>query len=236
MFFPRLAPSKPSAETIVAHVTIARIERTPKPSPTPSPKPTPTPRPIRTFAPALVAAGKHARIEPIKHVGAKRPTPPKAVEATPDASVPTGAQGAGAQNGADAGSVSNVNGNGNGTANAGNGNGASICGAVDFESSSVPTYNPQTGYWDHSGIVAVVYYSDGTSQRIPLNWTWHYKNEADDPLRPGSNAPMLFQFPPLDQRASEPPPIQYIMAHTTPLGRTRLLDCSNIPPPATPQP
>jgi hypothetical protein len=232
MFFPHLAPQQTTEETIAARVTIARIVRTPKPSPTPAP----TPQPIRTFAPSLIAAGVHARVEPIKRVGAKRPTPPKTVTATPDASVPTGGQGAGAQNGADAGSISDVNGNGNGTGDAGNGNGASICGAVDFESSEDPTYNEQTGYWDHKDIIAVVYYSDGTSERIPLDWTWHYKNEGDDPLRAGSTAPMLFQFPPLDQRASEPAAIQYIIAHTTRQGRTRLLDCSLVTPRPSPGP
>jgi hypothetical protein len=235
MVFPRLPPARDSQETIAAHVTIARIVRTPRPTPSPTPKPTPTP-PVKLLAPALVAAGTHARVERIKHVGAKRPTPPKAVMATPDASIPTGGNAAGAQNGAGTGSTSTVNGNGNGDANAGNGNGASICGAVDFESSESPVFNPQTGYWEHKNITAIVYYSDGTSEHIPLDWVWRYKNEADDPLRPGSDAPMLFQFPPVDQRANEPPAILYVIAHTTPGGRTRLMDCSNIPPPATPSP
>jgi len=232
MLFPRM-PQESKEEPIVARVTIARLLRTPPPKPSP----TPTPAPLKTMTPSLVAAGKHARVEPIKHVGSKRPAPPKVRMATPDASVPTGGQGAGAQNGEGAGSTSTVNGNGSGTGNEGAGNGSAICGAVYFESSEDPTYDAATGLWEHRNIIAVVGYSDGSEERIPIDWVWYYKHEADDPLRPGSTAPMLFQFPPAAERASEPPAIQYIIAHTTPTGHTRLLDCGNVPPPpATPAP
>lgn len=218
-------------EPIVARVTLARIVRTP------TPIPTPTPVPVHVLASSQVPAGVHARIERVKAAGARRPTPPKVVYATPDVSIPTGGQGAGAQNGQGAGSLSDVNGNGNGSASSGNGAGATICGAVDFESTGQARYDAQTGDYERSDILATVYYADGSSERIPLDWTWHYKSEDVDPF--ASSAPMLFQFPPVELRSSEPQPIQYIIAHTTADGRTRLNDrCPNIPPPpsASPQP
>ncbi|HTX56666.1 MAG TPA: hypothetical protein VMD47_06150 [Candidatus Acidoferrales bacterium] len=227
-FIPRAAPVEPARESIVARVTIARI------TPTTTPAPTPTP-PRKVLAQAIVAAGTHARIESVKRVGAKRPTPPKIVLVTPDVSLPTGGEGAGAQNGTGAGSLSAVNGNGNGAGANGSGNGAGLCGAVDFEASGPATYDPQAGDYVRNNIVATVYYADGSSEQIPLDWTWHFKSEDDDPF--ASDAPMLFQFPPPDKIAGEPPAIQYIIAHTTPGGRTRLNDrCPNIPPPPSPNP
>jgi hypothetical protein len=176
-------------------------------------------------------------VEKIKRAGAKRPTPPHVIHATPDVSIPTGGQGAGAQNGRGAGSQSQTNGNGSGTGSTGNGAGAALCGAVDFEASGRATYDQQSGYYERDNIVATVYYADGTSERIPLDWIWRFKSEDDDPFNPSSGAPMLFQFPPEALRASEPPAIQYIISHTTAAGRTKLNDqCPNIPPPPSPQP
>ncbi|MGD0967493.1 MAG: hypothetical protein ABR949_04315 [Candidatus Aquilonibacter sp.] len=230
-FIPRQRPIENQEEPFVARVTIARIVRTPTPAPTP------TPMPVR-IAVSQTTAGLHARVEPVKHAGAKRPTPPKVRYATPDAAVPTGGQGAGAANGQDAGSLSDTSGNGSGLGSSGNGNGAAICGAVDFESTGLAKYDSQHGDYERSNIIATVYYADGSSERIPLDWIWRYKSEDNDPF--ASSVPLLFQFPPTEQRASEPPIIQYIMAHTTADGRTRLNDrCPNIPPPpasASPQP
>jgi hypothetical protein len=231
-----LIPHQESVETPevrVSHVSLLHVQQLPRALPTP----TPTPPPPKIIAPAKVTAGVHAHVEKIKHAGAKRPTPPHVVYATPDVSVPTGGQGAGAQNGAGAGSVSQTNGSGSGAGAAGTGNGAALCGAVDFESTGPATYNPQSGYYERSNIIATVYYADGTSERIPLDWTWQFKTEDDDPFNPTSNAPMLFQFPPNSLRSGEPAPIQYIIAHTTAAGRTNLNDrCPNIPPPASPNP
>jgi hypothetical protein len=218
-------------EAIVARVTLAHIVRTP----TPRPSPTPTPPPHRVLA--ALPSGVHTRVERIKHAGARRPTPPKVAYATPDAAIPTGAQGAGAQNGPGAGSVATVNGNGAGAGDAGTGNGSGppLCGAVDFEAIGEAKYNPDTGYYERK-ITATVYYADGSAERIPLDWPWRYKSEADDPFSSDS-AYVPFQFPPNDQRASEPAPIQYIIAHTRPNGTTTLTDkCPNIPAPPSPGP
>jgi hypothetical protein len=231
----QLSQDKP--EVRVAHVSLLRVIPKPTPVHIPTPAPTPTPPPRKVIAPTVVAAGVHARVEKIKHVGEKRPTPPHVLNATPDVSIPTGGQGAGAQRGQGAGSVSQTNGNGSGTGTTGNGNGAALCGAVDFEASGAAAYDPQSGYYERSNIVATVYYADGTSERIPLDWTWRFKSEDNDPFNPASGAPMLFQFPPENLRASEPPAIQYIIDHTTAAGRTKLNDqCPNIPPPPSPQP
>ncbi len=226
---PRQNAMEAPHEAIVARVTLVRITHTP------SPRPSPTPHAV--IAKAIVPAGVRARVEQIKHAGARRPTPPKVVYATPDAAIPTGGEGAGAQNGAGAGSLSATTGNGNGTGVAGNGNGSGTvpCGAVDFEAIGEAKYNPDTGTYERK-ITATVYYADGSSERIALDWPWQYKSEADDPFNSDS-AYVPFQFPPVDQRASEPPPIQYIIAHTRPNGTTMLSDkCPNIPPPPSPGP
>ncbi|MGB6987534.1 MAG: hypothetical protein WBD74_16300 [Candidatus Aquilonibacter sp.] len=226
---PRQNAIEAPQEAIVARVTLARITHTP------SPRPSPTPKARPVIAKAIVAAGVHARVEQIKHAGARRPTPPKVVYATPDASIPTGGEGAGAQTGAGAGSLSATTGNGTGAAGSGNGNGTAPCGAVDFEALGEAKYNPDSGYYERK-ITATVYYADGSSERIALDWPWQYKTEADDPFSSDS-AYVPFQFPPADQRASEPPPIQYIIAHTRPNGTTMLTDkCPNIPPPPSPNP
>jgi hypothetical protein len=220
----------PQQREIVTHVTIARVER--RARPTARPTPTPTPPPVRLIVHAALSAGTHAHVEAIKHVGARRPTPPKSRLATPDVvPVPTGGQGAGAQHGANAGSTSTIAGNGNGTGSQGNGNGAKLCGAVDFESQGPPQIDSASGEYMRSNIIATVYYADGSSERIPLDWPWYWKDENNDPFA-NSDALMLFQFPPQNKIAGEPPAIQYIIDHTTPSGHTRLTDrCPNIPPP-----
>jgi len=228
---PRQRVIEAPQEAIVARVTLARIARTP------SPHPSPTPPPPHKIV-AAVPAGTHARVERIKNAGARRPTPPKVVYATPDAAIPTGGEGAGAQNGANAGSLSATNGNGTGAGSAGaaNGSGALPCGAIDFEARGIAEFDAGTGYYERNNIMATVYYTDGSYQRIALDWTWRYKSEEQDPFA-NDAAPMLFQFPPAAQRASEPAVVQYIIAHTSAAGRANLAeDCPNIPPVASPGP
>ena len=228
---PRQSAIEAPKEAIVARVTLARIARTP----TPRPSPTPTPLPHNVIA--AVPAGLHARVERVKHAGARRPTPPKIVYATPDAAIPSGGQGAGAQHGTGAGSLSATTGNGSGTgqAGAGNGSGAQLCGAVDFEAIGEAKFNPDSGFYERK-IIATVYYADGSSEKIPLDWPWLYKSEADDPFNSDTTY-VPFQFPPIDQRASEPSAIQYIIAHTRSNGTTTLTDkCPNIPAPPSPGP
>jgi hypothetical protein len=228
VLIPTLRPLQGEGREVITHVTIARVDRRPKPKPSP----TATPTPQRPVVHRLAASGVRAHVETIKHAGARRPAPPTSRFATPlPMVVPTGGTGAGAQNGAGPGSVSSVEGNGNGTGVQGSGNGGGMCGAVDFEALGDATFDPSSGLYSRSNIVATVHYADGTQDRIPLDWTWHWMSEADDPFSVDSGAPMLFQFPPPDRRAAEPPVVQFIMQHTTAHGLTRLNgQCPNIPP------
>lgn len=96
------------------------------------------------------------------------------------------------------------------------------CGVVDFEVTGSATYNASTDYYERNNVVAIVHYANGTTQSVPLDWPWRYKSERDDPFSPLSHVPMLFQFPPRSQRTSEPPAVQYLMAHTSASGMTTL--------------
>jgi len=237
----------PEGDVRVERVAILRVAA--KPTPTPTPRPTPTPprhvvavaknNVSPTVAPVVPKAeGKAARKEAIKHAGAARPKPPKVhYQTKPVWDVPTGAQGAGAGRIAGAGSLGNGT-NGTGTGNAGNGagGGGAPCGAVDFFSPGDAIYNDASHTYERNNVRAIVHYSDGSSQTVELDWTWHYRSEMDDPFR-NAAAEMLFQFPPSSQRASEPDPVQYIMRYSRETGTTKLKDdCPNIPPVETPEP
>jgi hypothetical protein len=251
-FITPIAPSTTPEPERPFHVTVARIERKPLPTPSPTPKPTPRPTPRVVMPSKIVAStpvpspvplteGKAAHKEPIKHHGAARPKPPHVRETKPIWDiVPMGAQGAGAQRGSGAGSLSQRSGTGTGTGAQGNGEGggSAPCGAVDFSASGPAQLNPSTGYYERNNVVAIVHLADGTEQRVALDWTWRYRNEADDPFNPGSSAPMYFQFPPKNLRPGEPETVQYIMRYSAPNGTSILKgdvepvpECPNIPPP-----
>lgn len=230
---PSLAPQPSDVRETVEHVTIARVERKP------SPKPTPTPHPLHTLVVARPhAEGKAAHVETIKRMGAPRPKPPPVVHAKPiwDVAVATPGQGAGAGKGADAGSLGNgTNGSGADDQGSGSGAGGAPCGAVDISAKGVAAFNSTTGFYERNNIVATVHYADGSSESVPLDWTWRFKSEDMDPFAT-PDAPMFFQFPPAAQRASEPPAVQWIMKNTKSYGGTNLNDrCPNIPPPPTPR-
>lgn len=249
-FIPDPFTHKQDEPETVQHVTIARIVRTPTPKPSPTPSPTPPPKtpppqvthkvavvaPIATPVPAPV--GKSATAEPIKRIAAARPkTPHIQTSAKPTLYVPTGGQGAGAGNASGAGSVGTGQaGTGTGDQGTGAGGGGAPCGAVDFEARGRASFNAATGMYERSNIVATVHFSDGHSENVPLDWTWHFKSQDLDPFA-NSATPMFFQFPPRDQRASEPDLVQYIMRYSSAGGSTKLKDdCPNIPPPVTPHP
>ncbi len=140
-----------------------------------------------------------------------------------------GGQGAGAGSVADAGSAGQGNlGTGTGLQGAGNGGGSSAppCGAVYFQPATNP--NPRfvatTGFFQFDSIKMTVHMPDGTIQETVLDWPWRYRSEDADPFT-HLDAPMIFQFPPAALRASEPPVVQYVIAHTAPDGGTVLQDC-----------
>ncbi|MDE2481693.1 MAG: hypothetical protein KGN02_05850 [bacterium] len=228
-------------------VTLARIERKPTPTPSPTPPPIHAISPVRsnsvpTTAPVVVPqpAGKAAHKETIKHLGANRVKPPKTLNTKPiwDTVAPTPGQGAGAGKGAGAGSLGEgTQGSGTGSTGTGAGGGGAPCGAVDFSARGPAVYNAKTGFFERSNVTAIVHYADGSSESVPLDWTWRFKTEEFDPFNPSSSAPMFFQFPPVAQRASEPPAVQYIMQNSKAYGGTKLnADCPNIPPPPTAHP
>jgi hypothetical protein len=228
---PPLIPRATDSREVVQHVAITRIAHLA----TPTPHPTPTPRTLHTLVVAQTqTAGVSARAEVIRRMGAPRVKAPKVLHATPvPEPVSTTGQGAGEGNASDAGSLG-TGGTGSGAGNQGNGagGGGAPCGAADFEARGRAVFNQDTGYYERSGIVAIVHYADGASERVPLDWTWRYKNEDDDPFSNGS-APMYFQPPPLDQQAGESAAVQYIMKYSNANGSTRLNDqCPNIPQPS----
>lgn len=234
-------PNVPPTREVVEHFTIARIEhRPPKPTPTPAPQHVvsrahvvPVPSHAHIIVPA--PAGKSAHKEAIKRLGAARPKPPRITHAKPiwDIAVPTGGQGAGAGIKSGAGSVgSGGTGTGAGDQGSGAGGGGAPCGAVDFIAHGLAHFNADSGFYERENVTAIVHFDDGSSQTVPLDWTWRFKTEDVDPFN-NSDVPMFFQPPPKAQRANEPTLVQYIIAHSTVYGATTLRgDCPNIPPPS----
>jgi len=145
--------------------------------------------------------------------------------------ISSGGQNAGEGNAQGAGSLGNGGaGQGAGNQGAGAGGGGAMCGAVDFEALGKAGFDPDSGTYERNNIVAVIHYTDGTSDRVPLDWTWRYKTEDDDPFSNPNQPIVRFQFPPAAQRASEPPAVQYIIKNTRPDGTTVLTDqCPSIP-------
>jgi hypothetical protein len=129
---------------------------------------------------------------------------------------------------------------GSGTAASGSGSGGAPageqpCGAVDFVSTRAAVRDPASGLYVRNGIVVVVHFPDGHTEDAKLDWPWHYRDPNFDPFHQAPGAvPMLFQFPPPEMRASEPPLVQYIMAHSTSEGGTELDACPNEPPAEVP--
>ena len=241
---PPLMRPQTDRKEVIERVAIVQIV---KPTPSPTPKATPTPPPhvisvaknnvTPTVAPVVPQPeGKAAHKETIKHLGSSRPKPPKLQHTKPIWDyIPMGGHGAGAGKGSDAGSLGNgTNGTGTGNAGTGAGGGGAPCGAVDFIAQGEARYNDETHMYERSNVKAIVHYADGSSQTIDLDWTWRFKSRMQDPFS-NAAAPMLFQFPPASQRASEPDAVQYIMKYSRETGTTRLNDsCPNIPPPPTP--
>lgn len=145
--------------------------------------------------------------------------------------IPVGAQGAGAGNRSGAGSLGNGSG-GNGTGASGNGSGAGggtePCGYVEFSDPNGTRADPATGGF-YVDVSMSVHFPDGRSESLMLDYPWYYRTAQANPWsRQNVGDPdfsTTFQFPPADKRAGEPPLVQYVIAHTTSDGYTRLKDC-----------
>lgn len=132
-------------------------------------------------------------------------------------------------------------GSGNGAGN-GNGSGADAadgdqpCGFVTFSDPHGSRFDPQThGFW--VDIKMSVHFADGSLQSLALDYPWYYPSESANPWSEQNlrdpTFPTRFQSPPSEKLGSEPPLVQYVIAHSTPDGMTILRDCpATAPTPA----
>lgn len=97
------------------------------------------------------------------------------------------------------------------------------CGYVEFNAETPRIVNLSTGQV-YESIVMTVHMPDGTVQRVTLDYPFEYQDRVFDPFQ-NERAPMLFQFPPPEKRAQEPPIVQYVMQNTTSQGYTKLKNC-----------
>jgi hypothetical protein len=78
-------------------------------------------------------------------------------------------------------------------------------------------------------VTLVVQFLDGSQQSIDLDYPFVYDSRADDPFI-NEDIPARLQFPPPEKAATEPPLLQYVIAHTTRTGYTRLHACRSPSP------
>jgi hypothetical protein len=205
----------PPDVTVVAHVHVASIQKRVRSTPPP------TPPPIR----AQRIAQAQLRSPIVARPGASHASPiRRAVHAPPAKTriVAAAAAPAGGQSG-NAGATG-VSGTGNGGAPAAQ----QPCGAVDFDSAPVFETDSTTGLFVYTHIIMNVHVPDGHVESVALDWPWHYRDPSMDPFK-HADAPMWLQFPPKSMQPSEPPIVQYVMAHTTPEGSAELADCPDEP-------
>lgn len=233
---PHMIPQTPKETITVAK--IVRIEHRPRPTPRPTPKPTPQPI-VHTkivaethVKPHIVNPGNPSQHQNIKRIASARPPVRTKYHSKPATiHVPVGGHGAGTSKTAKA-ETGGIGPGGTGTGESGTGTGTGgapmahePCGYVEFQPSDSPIEEKSTGrIWEH--IAMTVHFPDGTKQDVELDYTWYYPSRAEDPFMPqNSNIPATFQFPPPNQRANEPPLVQYVITHTTSDGFTTLRDC-----------
>jgi len=127
---------------------------------------------------------------------------------------------------------------GPGTGSGGNGNGTGgvasnePCGYVEFKPNRDPSTDKSSGVVSES-ITMTVYFPDGSAQEVDLDWPFRYPNESADPWSDQNirkkDFPVLFQDPPPDRAGGEPSLVQYVIAHSTAQGYTKLQDCPKSP-------
>ena len=144
-----------------------------------------------------------------------------------------GGQGAGANTGSAPVGGAGPGGTGGGQGGAGSGTGAAAsdepCGYVEFvDIGGLFAIDKQRG-----GLLVnirmIVHFADGHAEDVSLDYPWYYPDEAANPWSDqnvkDANFPVTFQWPPAEKTPHEPPLVQYVMAHTTPAGYTKLKDC-----------
>jgi hypothetical protein len=102
------------------------------------------------------------------------------------------------------------------------------CGFVTFSDPHGSRFDAQTrGFW--VDIRMSVHLADGSSQSVMLDYPWYYPSEAANPWSDQNLKdpafPTRLQPPPPGKMGSEPPLVQYVVAHSTPNGMTLLRDC-----------
>jgi hypothetical protein len=229
-----IAPNRPQAPAreIVSSVRAVRITlRRPQARTQPVPQRTVTP------PSPLPAAQTHAAVPVLLHIA--KAAPPRAVyiagagrrivrNARPvwDTAVGAGASGT---VGLAAGQAAAASGTGT---SAENGNAAQSgeqpCGFVTFSDPHGSHFDAQTrGFW--VDIRMSVHLADGSSQSVMLDYPWYYPSEAANPWSDQNLKdpafPTRLQTPPPGKIGSEPPLVQYVLAHSTPNGMTLLRDC-----------
>ncbi len=228
-------------QQVAEKITIAKLTRIEhRPRPTPKPKPSPTPRPIvhtKVVAPThvkphVVNPGKPSQHQHVKRIASARPLVRTRYHSRPAVvHVPMGGHGAGTSTTAKA-ETGGIGPGGTGTGESGTGNGTGgapvahePCGYVDFEPTQEARVDRPTGrVWEYVSIV--VHFPDGSVQSVPLDYTFFYPSEDQDPFLKGhENIPATFQFPPQNQRPNEPPLVQYVIDHTNVDGYTLLKEC-----------
>lgn len=156
-------------------------------------------------------------------------TPPPIAPPVAPAPIPSSAgQSAGAGTRSGAGSLG-TGGTGSGAAATGSGSGASAgvipCGYVNI----IALQRERVGEYVRVHVEISVRLSDGSAQVARLDYPFLYPNDIGDPFSPehlnDPNYPVTFQTPPPELRATEPPLVQYVIAHSTPEGFTVLKPC-----------
>ncbi|NNM99202.1 MAG: hypothetical protein HKL91_05345 [Candidatus Eremiobacteraeota bacterium] len=232
--FASILPGVPSLRaartTPPARIHVLRVARI---APTPTPKPSTAPiAPVASQAVQPIAqavSGAEAAKRHIHAAGAASVTPPPIAPPVAPAPIPSSAgQSAGAGTRSGAGSLG-TGGTGSGAAATGSGSGASAgvipCGYVNI----IALQRERVGEYVRVHVEISVRLSDGSAQVARLDYPFLYPNDIGDPFSPehlnDPNYPVTFQTPPPELRATEPPLVQYVIAHSTPEGFTVLKPC-----------
>jgi len=134
----------------------------------------------------------------------------------------TGSGGAGSGSGSGAGTGANgTGGTGSGTGGNGNGTGGQPpgeipCGIPSFVAINSPHMR---GHAFAQDIRLEVPFKDGHIEKLALDYPFLYQDEASYPFSDANSAKqppddVLFQPPPLDKEASEPPIVKYVETHS----------------------
>jgi len=225
---PSMHPARRRTPARIRIMRVARVVPTPPP-PTPSPAPI---APVSSHAlrpiPQSLSGAQAARAR-IHAAGGASVTPPPIAPPVAPAPVPSSAgRSAGAGTRSGAGSLGS-GGTGSGAATTGSGSGASAgvtpCGYVNI----IALQRERVGGYTRVRVEISVRLSDGSAQIARLDYPFLYPNDVGDPFSPAHlndpHYPVTFQTPPPELRATEPPLVQYVIAHSTPEGFTVLKPC-----------